>query len=103
MHSLPQSSGERDGTVLDLRSLVIGKNINPETLLATDYLNHFNEVIMLLEMTPDMPECFEDIKAWAPKGYEQHFRDSGFAEKELAILAYRHSPSQYRTAFDSTI
>ncbi|MEO8318885.1 MAG: hypothetical protein ABI561_11235, partial [Bradyrhizobium sp.] len=32
-------------------------NINPRTGLATDYLNHFNEAIMLLEMVPDMPEC----------------------------------------------
>lgn len=32
-------------------------NINPRTGLATDYLNHFNEAVMLLEMVPDMPEC----------------------------------------------
>ena len=37
-----------------------GTNIDPQTLLATDYLNHFNEIVMLLELIPDMPECFED-------------------------------------------
>ncbi len=36
-------------------------NINPRTGLATDYLNHFNEAVMLLEMVPDMPECAEDF------------------------------------------
>lgn len=36
-------------------------NINPRTGLATDYLNHFNEAVMLLEMIPDMPECAEDF------------------------------------------
>ena len=36
-------------------------NINPHTGLATDYLNHFNEAVMLLEMVPDMPECAEDF------------------------------------------
>ncbi|WP_213030289.1 hypothetical protein, partial [Acinetobacter baumannii] len=44
-------------------------NINPRTGLATDYLNHFNEAIMLLEMVPDMPECAEDFLAWTPLSY----------------------------------
>src|SRR5262249_13363385 len=39
-------------------------NINPRTGLATDYLNHFNEAVMLLEMVPDMPECAEDFLHW---------------------------------------
>ena len=39
-------------------------NINPQTGLATDYLNHFNEVMMLLEMLPDMPDCAEDVLEW---------------------------------------
>ena len=41
-------------------------NINPRTGLATDYLNHFNEAIMLLEMIPDMPDCAEDFLTWRP-------------------------------------
>jgi hypothetical protein len=36
---------------------LVGANINPTTWLATDYLNHFNEAIMLLEMLPCAPEC----------------------------------------------
>jgi len=39
------------------------------TGLATDYLNHFNEAIMLLEMIPDMPECAEDFLQWRPLSY----------------------------------
>ncbi len=42
-------------------ALLRAANINPRTGLATDYLNHFNEAIMLLEMVPDMPECAEDF------------------------------------------
>ncbi len=38
---------------------VRGTNINEQTLLATDYLNHFNEIAMMLEMIPDMPEFLE--------------------------------------------
>ncbi len=44
-------------------------NINPRTGLATDYLNHFNEAIMLLEMVPDIPECAEDFLGWQPLSY----------------------------------
>ncbi len=86
-----------------LALLVRGKNINQETLLATDYLNHFNEIIMLLEMVPMMPDCLEDAKAWVPKSYEEHFRDSAFTDKELAILAYQQAPEKFRLPFDSAI
>lgn len=83
--------------------LVRGKNIHEDTLLATDYLNHFNEVIMLLGMIPDMPECLDDAKTWEPKTYEDHFRDSTFVDKDLAILAYQNAPPKYREPFDNTI
>src|SRR5215470_17889157 len=63
-------------------------NINPNTGLATDYLNHFNEAIMLLEMIPDMPECAEDFLAWAPLSYCEHFMASNFKARDLAIEAY---------------
>jgi hypothetical protein len=85
------------------RLLVRGKNINQNTLLATDYLNHFNEIIMLLEMLPSMPECYGDAVGWRPKSYTDHFRDSGFSDAELAILAYENAPENYRQAFDATI
>ena len=32
-----------------------GTNINQSKLLATDYLNHFNEVVLLIEMLPSAP------------------------------------------------
>lgn len=85
------------------RLLVRGKNINQNTLLATDYLNHFNEIIMLMEMIPSMPECYDDAAEWQPKSYAQHFRDSCFSDAELAILAYENAPENFRQAFDTTI
>lgn len=86
-----------------LAKLVRGKNIHEETLLATDYLNHFNEVIMLVGMISDMPDCLEDAKAWEPKSYEDHFRDSAFTDKDLAILAYENAPPRFRVPFDNTV
>src|SRR3979411_394014 len=63
-------------------------NINPRTGLATDYLNHFNEAIMLLEMIPDMPECAEYFLLWYPLSYREHFMASNFRARCLAIEAY---------------
>jgi hypothetical protein len=80
-----------------------GTNINPQTLLATDYLNHFNEIVMMLELIPDMPECLEDAEAWEPKSYQRHFMDSQFRDKVLAVEAYDHSPNRYRLPFDDVI
>ncbi len=76
-------------------------NINPRTGLATDYLNHFNEAIMLLEMIPDMPECADDFLGWTPLSYEEHFTASNFKAKELAIAAYESADPGIRAEFDS--
>jgi len=82
---------------------VEGTNISSTTLLATDYLNHFNEIVMLLEMVPDMPDMIEDCKEWAPKSYQEHFRESAFSDRELAIEAYEHVPAKFRQPFEETI
>ena len=76
-------------------------NINPRTGLATDYLNHFNEAIMLLEMIPDMPECAEQFLEWRPRSYREHFAASNFRARELAIEAYDSANPQIRTEFDN--
>src|SRR5512138_3013646 len=75
-------------------------NINPRTGLATDYLNHFNEAIMLLEMIPDMPECAEDFLLWCPLSYAEHFTASNFKARDLAIEAYEQAHPAVRGEFD---
>src|SRR6476659_3383285 len=76
-------------------------NINPRTGLATDYLNHFNEAIMLLEMVPDMPECAEDFLTWTPLSYAEHFWASNFKARDLAIEAYECADPKVRANFDN--
>jgi hypothetical protein len=63
-------------------------NINPTTGLATDYLNHFNEAIMLLDLVSAVPECLPDLMAWGPMSYQEHFAGSGFEDREVAVAAY---------------
>src|SRR5215472_1184758 len=75
-------------------------NINPRTGLATDYLNHFNEAVMLLEMIPDIPECAEDLMQWRPLSYAEHFTASNFAARDLAISAYEAADPAIRAEFD---
>ena len=75
-------------------------NINPRTGLATDYLNHFNEAVMLLEMIPDMPECAEDFLSWQPLSYAEHFTASNFKARDLAIEAYNAADARIRGEFD---
>ena len=72
-------------------------------MLATDYLNHFNEVVMLIEMVGSAPEFMADIAPWRPKSYAEHFRDSSFSDRELAIQAYDHAPLAFREPFDETV
>jgi hypothetical protein len=86
-----------------LQDRLQGSNIHPKSLLATDYLNHFNEVIMLLEMAIDMQEMLTDAAEWQPKSYVQHYMDSQLGEKELAIEAYAASLPQYREPFDTLV
>ncbi|MCC7346857.1 MAG: hypothetical protein IT538_05605 [Variibacter sp.] len=81
-------------------SLLAAANINPLTGLSTDYLNHFNEAIMLLEMIPCMPECTEDILAWKPLSYREHFAQSHLHDLELVIAAYDLAEPEARERFD---
>ena len=75
-------------------------NINPRTGLATDYLNHFNEAIMLLEMIPDIPECADDFLEWHPLSYAEHFTASNFKARDHAIEAYNAADRRIRAEFD---
>ncbi|KAA5603894.1 hypothetical protein F1188_18615 [Roseospira marina] len=92
-----------DPAFLAMQARVRGTNISPDTLLATDYLNHFNEIIMMLDMVPDMPDLVEDCAEWQPKSYPAHFADSTFRDKDLAIEAYDYCPARFREPFDATI
>jgi hypothetical protein len=75
-------------------------NINPRTGLATDYLNHFNEAVMLLEMVPDIPECAEDFLEWSPLTYPDHFTHTNFKARDLVIDAYEQAEPSIRNKFD---
>ena len=97
-------SAFRTAMVGHFRSHVPGTNINELTLLASDYLNHFHELVMLLEAISSEPEGFSsDLLSWRPLTYEEHFTASGFRDKNLAIAAYRRAPPKIRARFDEAV
>ncbi len=76
-------------------------NINPATGLATDYLNHFNEAIMLLEMLSSCPDCRDDFLGWRPMSYREHFAASRFKGRAIAIAAYDAADPSVRGCLDT--
>jgi hypothetical protein len=94
----------RSAMIGHFRSHIPGTNISEATLLASDYLNHFHELVMLLEAVSSEPEDFaEDLFAWKPLTYEEHFAESGFRDKNLAIAAYHRAPPRIRARFDDAV
>ena len=94
----------RSAMIGHFRSHVPGTNINEATLIASDYLNHFHELVMLLEAIGAEPkELADDLLSWRPLTYEEHFSESGFRDKNLAIAAYRRAPPHIRARFDEAV
>lgn len=75
-------------------------NINPLTGLSTDYLNHFTEALMALEMAAEIPECLDDVAAWQPKTYTEHFAASRFANRGVVIDLYEAAEPALRGEAD---
>src|SRR5438034_1804534 len=84
----PLPPNDRNGSPALDPARLAAANINPQTGLASDYLNHFNEAIMLLDLLPHSPECIVELIGWEPLSYAEHFAESHFKDKELAIAAY---------------
>lgn len=84
----------------DFKDRVVGTNIDPRSLLSTDYFNHFNEVVMMLGMVGDMPEILDEIDLWDYKSYREHFMESGLGFAPLAIECYEVAAPDLRDRFE---
>jgi hypothetical protein len=63
-------------------------NVNLSTGLSSDYLNHFNEAVMLLDMLAELPESAADLAAWRPLTYREHFAGSRLKHRGLTLELY---------------
>jgi hypothetical protein len=83
------------------RDVLKAANISPDTLLATDFLNLYNEVAMLVDFLPGDEEIITEILEWQPEGYVDHFTHSGFRDKNLAIEAYSQADPDLISEFEA--
>jgi hypothetical protein len=77
--------------------------VNPASGLANDYLNIFNEIVMLIETLPAMPDLFEDILRWHPTSYRDYFRRSILPGRGSAIETYDRLDARFRRDFEALV
>ena len=77
--------------------------VNPASGLANDYLNIYNEVVMLIETLPNMPEAKEDIFNWRPTTYKDYFAKSILPGSQNALENYAKLDSDFRKSFEDVV
>lgn len=77
--------------------------VNPTTGLANDYLNVFNEILLLLEFLPSMPEMTDEALAWQPRSYSEYFEKSCIPGAHHALQAYAGVDPEVRRKFESIL
>ena len=77
--------------------------MNPQTHLAIDYVNTFNEIVMLIEHLPDMPELIHNIKAWEPSSYTDYFSHSPLPDCADVLRAFSKVDNRLRDDFEHII
>ena len=77
--------------------------VNPASGLANDYLNIYNEVVMLIETLPQMPEAKEDIFNWRPTTYQDYFSKSILPGSKNALENYNKLDADFRKSFEDVV
>jgi hypothetical protein len=77
--------------------------VNPTSGLANDYLNVFNEIMLLLEFLPTMPEMTDEALAWQPRSYRDYFSQSTLPDARHALQAYDSVDPELRSSFESVL
>ncbi len=78
--------------------------VNPSSGIANDFLNQYNEILLLVENLPILlPEMIEELLAWTPRSYEEYFRTSPLVGGHLAIEIYHALDEAFREEFEARI
>ena len=78
--------------------------VNPASGIANDYLNHFNEILLMIENLPILlPEMIDDIWQWEPVTYTEYFKNSPLPGSAEALRIYDALDKNFRTDFESMI
>lgn len=68
--------------------------------LSNDYLNHYTEALMLIELASLDADAFADLAAWRPIDYRAYFAASSLRRAPAARAAYEALPPARREAFE---
>jgi hypothetical protein len=78
--------------------------VNPASGIANDYLNHFNEILLLIENLPALlPEMIDEILAWKPVSYRQYFTNSPLPGSVKTLEIYDSLDEEFRLDFENMI
>lgn len=77
--------------------------VHPETGLANDYLNIFNELVMLLEVLPSVPDFRDEVFRWKPVSYIEYFNQSPLPNRQRALECYSALDAGLRARFDKKV
>ncbi|MET0606362.1 MAG: hypothetical protein ABWZ80_07885 [Beijerinckiaceae bacterium] len=72
-----------------------------DSLLTNDYVNHFAELVMLLELVIESPHLIEDIRNWTPRSYCEHIGRIGFEPADSLRQAYERLEPARRAMLDA--
>lgn len=62
------------------------------------FLDHFNQIVMMIELIGRLPDLAEDVRNWRPPSFVEHSRDAG-----AAIDGYGALSPVARHAFDAVV
>lgn len=78
--------------------------VNPASGIANDYLNHFNEILLLIENLPTLlPEMLDELLEWRPVTYREYFAKSQLPGSARALAIYEELDEAFRRDFESII
>ncbi len=90
-----------DKEALDARAACL---INPASGIANDYLNIFNEILLLIENMPVLlPEMIADLKQWKSVGYREYFEKSPLPGSKMALEVYDKIDPDFKSQFEQQI
>lgn len=77
---------------------------SPNSGLASDYLNHFNEVLLAIENLPLLlPEIIDALIAWKPVSYRAYFERSNLPGSADALATYDGLDDDFRREVEAMI
>jgi len=95
------ASATTDKTELEHRAANL---VNPASGIANDYLNHFNEILLLIENLPTLlPEMLDELLEWRPVTYREYFAKSQLPGSAAALEIYEGLEEAFRRDFEGII